>query len=77
MEPPISECALNKFYKRRQDHLVMFGWVNGIKHFAPTISVKKAITMFLSHYNLDDDQGYLEICYQRMLNELRDADKSL
>jgi hypothetical protein len=69
----IKEGQLLKFFKRRQEHLMMFSWVQSVKHNLPSVTVEKAIEQYLDFYNIDADIQYMAVNYHRMLKELKDA----
>lgn len=69
----VDECQLAKFFIRQQEHMLMFGWVQSIKKNMPSVTIRKAIEQFLEYYKLSGDVGSLEVRYQRMAEELRQA----
>jgi hypothetical protein len=72
----INECQLNKFFKRRQDHMLMFGYVTGQRQALPSVSVANCIKSYLDYYNIDGDVELLRIEYGRMEKDLRESEKS-
>lgn len=69
----LKENQLPKFFKRRQEHLLMFAWVTAVRHNLPSVNIDKAIEQFLDFYNVDSDVQYMAVVYHRMLKELKDA----
>lgn len=76
LESPLGECQYYKFVKRRQDHMLMFGYVHGVRNNLPSVSVRSAIKQFLDYFNLDGDARTLENEYTRMVKELRDTERT-
>jgi hypothetical protein len=75
MDPIVNECQYFKFLKRRQDHMLMFGYVHGVRNNLPSVSVRKAIGQYLDFFNIDGDVRALENEFTRMVKELREADR--
>lgn len=69
----VKEGQLNKFFKRRQDHLMMFSWVQAVRFNLPSVDISKAIEQYLDFYAIDADVQYMSVVYHRMLKELKDA----
>lgn len=72
----INECQLNKFYKRRQQEMMMFTWVQCVNKNMPTVDVTKAIRQFLDYFDIDADISSMKVTYYRILSELKDSEKS-
>lgn len=69
----VKEGQLNKFFKRRQDHLMMFAHVQSVRINLPSVHLDKAIRQYLDYYSVEADVQYMATVYHRMLKELMDA----
>lgn len=70
---------LQKFFNKRQIHLLMFGYVNGVRKNMPTVSVDIAIRQFLAYFEFDGedlDATSLRMQYYDMEKLLREHAKT-
>jgi hypothetical protein len=73
----VATAPLQKFLNKRQLHLMMYGYVNGVRRNMPTVSVDKAITQFLAFYKFEnEDANALRVQYYEMEKLLREHEKS-
>lgn len=75
----LDKTLVPKFLKRNAFDLLMFGYVDGIHTEFPSVSIKKAIEMFRSRYNLtleefNDEGAYAT--YHRMKAEFKDFSRA-
>ncbi len=76
---PVASAPLQKFFNKRQIHLLMFGFVNGVRKNMPTVSVDSAIKQFLAYYNFEGeniDLFALRKQYFEMETLLREHEKT-
>ena len=70
--------SIHKFYTYQALDLVMFGYVLGATRTLPTLSVNKAIEMFLDDFNLCEDEYCVEAArasYYRIMKSLREKEE--
>ena len=69
--------AIQKFFNKRQEHILMFGFVNGMRRALPGVSVEKAIEQYANAFKLDevDAVDTLRFQYYEMEKLLRKHDK--
>lgn len=63
---------LLKFLKRKNQDLVMFGYIRAVKKNMPTVSVMKAAEQYMSEFGLDMDEHNIEtirVTFERMNTE--------
>lgn len=64
--------GIAKFVTRQSNEQMMFGYVRGVQHNLPTVSVHKAIAQFFEVFDIDHDDWNVETAhktYQRMNTE--------
>lgn len=72
------ERDIHKLYRANAIDLMMFGYVNGVRAALHTVSVHKALEMFMSEFALDEDDYSIEtahVLYNRMNNQLKETKK--
>jgi len=73
----LKEGLVSKFLQRRAIDSWMFGYVDGIHTEFPSVSIRKAISMFRKRYDLEPDDFNEESAYstyQRMKAEIKEFD---
>ncbi len=71
---------IHKFYTFNTLDMILFGYVLGQTQILPTLSVNKAIEMWLERFNLCDDVFCLEAAratYYRVLKSLQDKETGM
>lgn len=74
----LGEGFVQKFLQRRAFDIFMFGYVDGIHTEFPSVSIRKAITMFRKRYELEPDDFNEESAYStynRMKAEIKEFDR--
>lgn len=74
----VAITPLQKFFNKRQIHLLMFGYVNGVRKNM-SVSVDQAISQFLAYFKFDGedlDATALRMQYYEMEKLLREHEKS-
>lgn len=74
----LGEGFVQKFLQRRAFDIFMFGYVDGIHTEFPSVSIRKAITMFRMRYELEPDDFNEESAYStynRMKAEIKEFDR--
>lgn len=70
----IKEQGLHKFYRRRSQDLLVFGWVKALTSKFPTISIDNALDDFAKYFKVDDfNKERAKLEYNRMQKELLDC----
>ncbi len=70
--------SIHKFYTYQTFDMIMFGYVLGATRVLPTLSVNKAIEMFLDAFNLCEDEYCVEAArasYYRIMKSLSDKEE--
>lgn len=63
-----------KFYRRQAIHMLMFGFVRGLRAGLPSMSIKDCVIHFMNHHDIqEDDISVDSLCkeYSRMLPEYK------
>jgi hypothetical protein len=70
--------SLHKFYSYQTFDHILFGYVLGATRVLPTLSINKAIEMFLNDFNLCEDEYCFEAAratYYRIMKSLREKEE--
>jgi len=70
--------SIHRFYQYQALDLVMFGYCLGATRTLPTLSLNKAIEMFLADFNLCEDEYCFEAArsaYYRIMKSLKDKEE--
>lgn len=68
-----------KLYKRNAISLLLFGYIKGVRATLHTITISKAIDMFIEDFGLSDDKvnrESLKTTYNRMQIDLKNLKRS-
>jgi len=70
--------SIHRFYQYQALDLVMFGYVLGATKTLPSLPITKAVEMFLSDFNLCEDEYCLETArftFYRILKSLKEKEE--
>jgi len=70
---------IQKFYKRNQIDILMFGYVNAIMFNLPTTTLERALLNFQKHHRLTEETFNIEankVTYYRMRDEFIQIEKT-
>ena len=68
---------IHKFYTYNALDYILFGYVLGVTQALPSVSVNKAVEMWLDRFNLCEDifcHEAARACYYRILKSLKDKE---
>ena len=66
------EGTIPKLYKRNALHLLLYGYVTGVRSTLHTIDIPMAISMFIEDFNIDPEdinEESAKVIYGRMRKE--------
>lgn len=57
------KLSIPKFYRCNAEDLLLFAWVEGIRHVMPAVQIQKSIELFKEHFDITEDQWAMMDAY--------------